>query len=134
LRALLQGVLLEPSLARRHELPRPDEQTPEGAAWRALVEHCASAHGDPTTASVIQYFAGTDHAGVLAEVLASAADQDLSSEQVETQVLAAAERWRHAAGQRELQALLRQPLEALGAEERESLTRGLRARDLRRDT
>ena len=127
LRAMLQGVLLEPALARRHPLPRPDERGPEAIAWCALLDHCASGTGDPTTASVVQHFAGSPHAGVLAEVLASAADQELSSEQAETQVLAAAERWRRADEQRALQALLQQPLEQLSAEERESLTRGLNA-------
>src|SRR4029079_2171116 len=104
LRALLQGVLLEPSLARRHALPYPDDRTPEAAAWRALVDHCVAASSDPTTASVLQHFAGTAHADVLAEVLASAADQDLSAAQVETQVLAAAARWRQADEQRALHA------------------------------
>jgi len=72
---------------------------------------------------------------VLAEILASASDQALAPEQVETQVLAAAERWRHADDQRALQSLLRQPLEALSAAERETLTRGLvaTARGVRRD-
>jgi hypothetical protein len=84
---------------------------------------------------VIQHFAGSDHEGVLAELLASAADQELSAEQGETQVLAAAERWRRADAQRVLQTLMRQPLDHLSAEERESLTRGLAAtaRGLRRD-
>lgn len=127
LRALLQGLLLEPSLAQRHDLPRPDERGPEAAAWLALVEHCSIGGGHPTTASVIQHFADTDHAGLLADVLASASDQALSAEQAETQLLAAAERWRQADEQRALQALLRQPLEQLTAEERESLTRGLAA-------
>jgi len=127
LRALLQGVLLEPSLARRHALPLPDDRTPEAAAWRALVEHCVAASSDPTTASVLQYFAGTAHADVLADVLASAADQELSSEQVETQVLGAAARWRQADEQRALHVLLQQPLEQLSAEQRESLSRGLAA-------
>ena len=56
-------------------------------------------------------------------------------EQVETQVLAAAARWQHADDQRALQSLLRQPLEALTADEREALTRGLiaTARGVRRD-
>ena len=135
LRALLQGVLLEPSLARRHDLPPSDGHGPEAAAWSALVEHCRTTPGDATTASVIQHFAGSDHEGVLAELLASAADQELSAEQAETQVLAAAERWRRADAQRVLQTLMRQPLDQLSAEERESLTRGLAAtaRGLRRD-
>jgi len=132
---MLQGVLLEPSLARRHALPRSDERTPESAAWAALVEYCVDAPGDPTTAGVIQHFADSEHAAVLAEVLAAATDQDLAPEQVETQVLAAAERWRHADDQRALQSLLRQPLEALTPEERDALTRGLiaTARGVRRD-
>jgi DNA primase len=135
LRAMLQGVLLEPTLARRHALPRSDERGPEATAWNALVEHCAGAPGEPTTAGVVQHFAGTDHAGVFAEVLASAVDHELSPEQVETQVLGAAERWRHADLKDALQSLLRQPLEQLSAAEREALTRGLMAtaRGVRRD-
>ena len=135
LRAMLQGVLLEPSLARRHALPRSDERGPEPAAWAALLDYCVNAPADPTTASVVQYFAETEHAAVLGEILASAADQELAPEQVETQVLAAAARWRHADDQRALQSLLRQPLEALTADERDALTRGLiaTARGVRRD-
>jgi hypothetical protein len=123
---MLQGLLLEPSLAARHDLPVPDEPGPEAAAWRALVAHCATG-GQPTTASVIQHFAGTEHAGVMAEVVASAADQALTAEQAETQVVAAAERWREAEAQRALQGLLRQPLEQLSAEDRLALARGLAA-------
>jgi len=126
LRAMLQGLLLEPSLAARHDLPVPDEPGPEAAAWRALVAHCATG-GQPTTASVIQHFAATEHAGVMAEVVASAADQALTAEQAETQVVAAAERWREAEAQRALQGLLRQPLEQLSAEDRLALARGLAA-------
>jgi DNA primase len=135
LRAMLQGVLLEPSLARRHPLPRSDDRSPEAAAWAALVDYCVNAAADPTTAAVVQHFADSEHGGVLAEILASASDQALAPEQVETQVLAAAERWRHADDQRALQSLLRQPLEALSAAERETLTRGLvaTARGVRRD-
>ena len=126
LRAMLQGLLLEPSLAARHELPVPDEPGPEAAAWRALVAHCTTA-GQPTTASVIQHFADSEHAAVMAEVVASAADQSLTAEQAETQVVAAAERWREAEAQRALQSLLRQPLEQLSAEDRQALARGLAA-------
>jgi DNA primase len=135
LRSMLQGVLLEPSLARRHALPRSDERGPEAAAWAALLDFCAAAESDPTTAVVVQHFAESEHAGVMAEILAAAADQALSPEQVETQVLAAAARWQHADDQRALQSLLRQPLEALTAHEREALTRGLiaTARGVRRD-
>jgi DNA primase len=125
-RAMLQGLLLEPSLAARHDLPVPDEPGPEAAAWRALVAHCATAR-EPTTAGVIQHFADTEHAGIMAEIVAAAADQALTAEQAETQVVAAAERWREAEAQRALQGLLRRPLEQLTAEDRQALARGLAA-------
>ena len=51
----------------------------------------------------------------------------VTADQAETLVLAAAERWRHREGQRELQAMMNQPLDQLTAEERDWLTRGLRA-------
>ncbi len=118
------------TICRRPTVMAP--RRPPGARWSSTA---GPRRVMPTTASVIQHFAGSDHEGVLAELLASAADQELSAEQAETQVLAAAERWRRADAQRALQALLRQPLDQLSAEERESLTRGLAAtaRGLRRD-
>ncbi|MGE5170118.1 MAG: DNA primase [Rudaea sp.] len=126
LRALLQGVLLEPSLARRHVLPPVQEPGPEPAAWNALLEHCGSAPGEPSTASVVQHFAGSEHASLLADVLASAADHALSAEQVEVHVLAAAERLRRAQEERTLHAMLNQPFDALTTEERETLARRLK--------
>jgi DNA primase len=120
-RALLQGLVLEPSLARRHDLPAVDGSGPEDGAWNAVLEHCKTVPGEPTTASVVQYFAGTDHAALIAAVLASAADQALPAAQVEVQVLAAAERLRRADDQRAVHAMLAQPLEALSGEEREKL-------------
>ncbi len=127
LRALIQGVLVEPDLARRHDLPRPGLGTPEADALTALVDHCRAAAGELTTAGIIQHFAGGPHADVYATALASAADQDLSAEQAQTQVLAAGERWRRQEDGRGLQALLAQPLDRLTPEERESLTQGLKA-------
>jgi DNA primase len=127
LRALLQGLMLEPSLAQRHDLPAADEPGPEAAAWNAVLEHCKRAEGAPTTASVIQHFAGSDHAGAIAAVLASAADQALPADQVEVQVLAAAERVRRTEVQRIVNAMLAQPLSSLTAEERETLPERLQA-------
>ena len=127
LRTLLQGVVLEPSLARRCDLPRVDEPGAEAAAWNAVLDHCLAAGGEPTTASVVQHFADSDHAGTLAAVLASAADHALTAEQVEIQVLAAAERLREAADRRAVHALLQQPLETLSAAEREALAQRLKA-------
>ena len=126
LRTLLQGVVLEPSLARRHDLPRVDEPGPESAAWNAVLDHCMAGDADPTTASLVQHFADSDHAAALAAVLASAADHALTAEQVEVQVLAAADRLRDAANRRAVHALLQQPLETLSAAEREALARRLK--------
>ena len=123
LRALLQGLALEPTLARRHELPRVDEPGPDAAAWNALLDHCISGTSEPTTASVIQHFSGTAHADPIAEVLALAADQALTADQVEADVLAAAEKLRRADAQRAVSALLKQPLSALTAAQREMLAK-----------
>jgi DNA primase len=126
-RALIQGVLLEPDLARLHELPLPQADGPEATALVALIGHCRDVAGELTTAGVIQHFVGSPHAEVYATALASAADQGLSPEQARTQVLAAAHRWREQEDRRGLQALLARPFEGLTAEERESLTQGLKA-------
>jgi hypothetical protein len=123
LRALLQGLALEPTLARRHELPRVDEPGPDAAAWNALLDHCISGTSEPTTASVIQHFSGTAHADAIAAALALAADQALTVDQVEADVLAAAERLRRAEAQRAVSALLEQPLSALTAAQREMLAK-----------
>ena len=126
-RALLEGVVLEPGLARRHDLPHVDEPGPEAAAWNAVLDHCIEATADPTTAALVQHFAGSAHGEAVAGVLASGADQALTSEQVEVQVLAAAERLRRAADERALHALLQQPLDALDTGEREALAQRLKA-------
>ena len=44
-RELIQGLLLQPALARSLEFPRPDDGTPDGAALVALVDYCAAADG-----------------------------------------------------------------------------------------
>jgi hypothetical protein len=107
-------------------LPGVDQPGPDAEAWNALLEHCRIAPGEPSTASVVQHFAGTEHAALLADVLASAADHALSTEQVEVHVLAAAERLRRAQDQQSLHAMLAQPFDALTSEERETLARRLR--------
>ena len=127
LRALLQGIVLEPALARRHDLPHVDEAGPDAAAWNAVLEHCETAQGEPTTASVVQFFAGTAHEAALSAVLASAADQALPAEQVEVQVLAAAEKLRRDQDRRAVNAMLSQPLSTLTAEEREALSDRIKA-------
>ena len=57
-RELIQGLLLQPALARSLEFPRPDDGTPDGASLVALVDHCASAEGELTTAGILQHFRG----------------------------------------------------------------------------
>ena len=74
----------------------------------------------------MQHFADSAHAQAIAGVLALAADQALPADQVEVQVLAAAQKLRRAEDKRELKALLSQPLSSLSAEERESLTERLK--------
>jgi len=127
LRALLQGVVLEPVLARRHDLPHVDEPGPEASAWNAVLDYCTSGHQEPSTAGIVQHFADTVHADAIAEVLAAAADQALGAEQVEVQVVGAAQRLRQAVDERGITALLRQPLEALSSDERAALVERLRA-------
>ena len=93
-RELIQGLLLQPELARSIALPRPDDGTAEGAALAALVDFCAAEPGPLDTATVMQYFARTGHDAVLASALASAHDQALGVDQVEGQLREGAARWR----------------------------------------
>ena len=127
-RAMIEGLLVAPDVARRHDLPRVPDPGPEAEALGALIDHCRATEGELTTAGVIQQFAGTQHAEVFATVLAAALDQQISGAQAEIQVLAAAERWRERERQHGLKALLAQPLDRLSVDERRSLAEGLAAR------
>jgi DNA primase len=123
LRVLLTGLVLEPTLARRHDLSRVDEPGPEAAAWNAVVDPCLHEAGEPSTASIVQHFAGTAHGELIAQVLASAADQAIGADQVEVDVLAAVQKLRQAEDQRAVTALLSQPLATLTAAQREMLAK-----------
>ena len=92
-RELIQGLLLQPALARSLEFPRPDDGTPDSASLVALVDHCASAEGELTTAGVLQHFADSPHEGILASVLAKAEDHGLTTEMTEANVLKGLENW-----------------------------------------
>jgi DNA primase len=92
-RELIQGLLLQPALARSLEFPRPDDGTPDGGSLVALVDHCATAEGELTTAGVLQYFADSPHEAVLASVLAMAEDHGLTMELAEAHVREGIERW-----------------------------------------
>jgi DNA primase len=92
-RELIQGLLLQPGLARSIALPRPDDGTAEGAALTALVDFCVAAPGPLDTATVMQQFADTPFDPVFATALASAHDHALAVEQVEAQLREGAARW-----------------------------------------
>jgi hypothetical protein len=92
-RELIQGLLLQPELARSIALPRPDDGTAEGTALAALVDFCAAEPGTLSTAAVMQHFAQTGHDAVLSSALASAHDHALAVEQVEAQLREGAARW-----------------------------------------
>jgi DNA primase len=127
LRKLLQGLVLEPALARRHDLPSADAEGSEAATWNAVLAHCKQAPQAPTTPGVVQHFAGTPHEQAISEVLAAAADQALAAEQIEVEVLGAAARLRREAEQRAVNAMLAKPLAALSSAEREALSARLKA-------
>jgi DNA primase len=92
-RELILGLLLHPGLARTLEFPRPDDGTPDGATLVALVDHCATAEGELTSAGILQYFADSPHEPVLASVLAMAEDHGLTTELAEAQVREGLESW-----------------------------------------
>jgi len=92
-RELIQGLLLQPALARSLEFPRPDDGSPDGATLVALVDHCATAAGELTTAGVLQHFADSPHEAVLASLLAMAEDHGLTTELAEAHVREGVERW-----------------------------------------
>jgi DNA primase len=92
-RELIQGLLLQPALARSLEFPRPDEGTPDAAALVALVDLCATAEGELTPAGVLQHFADSPHEPILASVLAMAEDHGLTGELAQAHVRDGLERW-----------------------------------------
>jgi DNA primase len=92
-RQLIQGLLLQPQLARTLEFPRPDDGSAEGATLCALVAYCAQAEGEPTPAGILQAFVETPHEPVLADVLAAAEDHQLDALAIEAQVRDGLDRW-----------------------------------------
>jgi DNA primase len=79
-RELIQALLLQPELARSHELPTPADGSPEGVAFGALVAYCTACEYPLTTAGVMQHFARTAHEPVLALALATAEDHGITAE------------------------------------------------------
>ena len=92
-RLFVKGLLLQPILAKSVEFPRPEDGTAEAATLSALVSYCAEAPGTPTTAAVLQAFADSPYAAILASVLAAAEDHRLDDVAVEAEVRDGLERW-----------------------------------------
>jgi DNA primase len=79
-RELLQGFLLQPSLARGVALPPLADASPDAVALRAVVDLCTSVQGELSAAGIVQTFIGSPHEGTVADALASAEDQALTPE------------------------------------------------------
>jgi DNA primase len=92
-RQLIQGLLLQPNLGRTLPFPRPDDDSPEGNALTVLATYCADATGDLSAAGLIEVFAGSRHADLMAEILAAADDHGLDAAAVEAQVRDGLDRW-----------------------------------------
>jgi DNA primase len=93
-RELIQGLLLQPALAREIDVPRPDDGSADGAALAALLAFCAGSRGDLGTAAVMQHFSDSPHDAVLAAALAAAEEQALPPEQAAQALRDGAARWR----------------------------------------
>jgi hypothetical protein len=92
-RELIQGLLLQPAMARRVAVPEPDDGTPDGAALTALVRFCAAGEHPLSTAGVLQHFAGSPHERVLTEAIVAAEDHRISEEQAAEHLRAGALRY-----------------------------------------
>ncbi len=92
-RQLIQGLLLAPALGRMLPFPRPDDGSPESNALAALAGYCAEATGALSPAGLIEVFAGSRHAALLAETLAAADDHGLDAAAIEAEVRHGLDRW-----------------------------------------
>jgi hypothetical protein len=93
LRDLIKCVLLEPDLARRIEVPKPDDAGVDGAALAALVGFCLDSDAPLTTAGVMQHFAGSAHDAVLLAALTAGESEGLSAESLEIQLTEGVKRY-----------------------------------------
>jgi DNA primase len=92
-RELIQGLLLQPELAREVAVPEPDDGTAEGAALTALARFCAEGDSTLTTAGLMQHFAGTVHERILADALVAAESQDISPDHAASHLRAGVRRY-----------------------------------------
>ena len=124
-RQLLQAVLLKPSLVREIDIPATGETTPDAAALAAVVDQCARSDVAPTTAGLLQAFAGTEFEGALAAAVASAEEHAITPELAESQLREGVARFREQDEQRRIAALLALPLDQLTPEQRDLIARRL---------
>jgi len=87
IRGLLKCLLSEPELAKKVELPRPEDSDPDAAAFVALVDFCTETSAPLTTAGLMQHFTGSPHEPALVAALTSAEIEGLSVDAVETQLM-----------------------------------------------
>jgi DNA primase len=92
-RGLVQCLLLEPGLARRVIVPKPQSVGSDGAALAALVAFCERNEGPLTTAGVMQYFADTQHEPMLVAALTAGASDGLAGELLEVQLVEGVKRY-----------------------------------------
>jgi len=92
-RELLQGILLQPALARALELPPVPDSSADAAALAAVVGLCTAAAGELTAAGIVQFFIGTPHEAAVADALATAEDQALTADLAEERVRAGVARY-----------------------------------------
>jgi len=92
-RELLQGILLQPALARSLELPPVPDPSADAAALSAVVGLCGTAAGELTAAGIVQFFIGTPHEAAVADALATAEDQALTPDLAEERVKAGMARY-----------------------------------------
>jgi DNA primase len=93
-RQFVRGLLLHPALGKTLEFPQPEERTPDAEALTALVRHCAAAATDaPSTAAVLQAFAGTPHGDIFASILAAVDEELLDDAALESEMKEGLARW-----------------------------------------
>ncbi len=120
-RKILQAVVQQPLLTKTHDIPHADDRSPEAAALNAIVAYCHQNETAPSVAALIQHFADTEHARLIADMLAANEAQRLSPELNTLQLIAALQRWEDLGEKQELTELLKRPLAQLTEEERQRL-------------
>jgi hypothetical protein len=78
-RQILEGILVDPALAREVRLPA-HAGLPDLGALAAVVECCQASSVEPIAAAIVQTFSGTAHEAAVIDAQASALDHALSPE------------------------------------------------------